>query len=34
MYFAPNSKEPQVAHITRAVVEGKEPLTLQIKQAS
>ena len=34
MYNAPNTKEPQVAHLTRAVVEGKEPLTLQLKQAS
>ena len=34
MYLAPNTKEPQVAHLTRAVVEGKEPLTLQLKQAS
>lgn len=34
MYFAPNVKEPQVAHVTRAVVEGKEPLTLQLKVAS
>ncbi|MBQ3041814.1 MAG: ATP-dependent Clp protease ATP-binding subunit ClpX [Clostridia bacterium] len=34
MYLAPNIKEPQIAHLTRAVVEGKEPLTLQLKQAS
>ena len=34
MYLAPNTKEPQIAHLTRAVVEGKEPLTLQLKQAS
>ncbi|MBQ2894937.1 MAG: ATP-dependent Clp protease ATP-binding subunit ClpX [Clostridia bacterium] len=33
MYLAPNTKEPQIAHLTRAVVEGKEPLTLQLKQA-
>ena len=32
MYLAPNTKEPQIAHLTRAVVEGKEPLTLQLKQ--
>ena len=34
MYLAPNTKEPQIAHLTRAVAEGKEPLTLQLKQAS
>ena len=34
MYNAPNCTEPQVAHLTRAVVEGKEPLTLQTKIAS
>ena len=34
MYNAPNCAEPQVAHLTRAVVEGKEPLTLKAKLAS
>ena len=34
MYHAPNTKEPQIAHVTRAVVEGKEPLTLKLKVAS
>lgn len=34
MYVAPNVKEPQIAHVTRDVVEGKTPLTLQLKSAS
>ncbi len=34
MYIAPNVKEPQIAHVTRDVVEGKTPLTLQLKSAS
>ncbi len=34
MYLAPNVKEQQVVHVTRAVVEGKAPLTLQLKVAS
>lgn len=34
MYVAPNVKQPQIAHVTRDVVEGKTPLTLQLKSAS
>lgn len=34
MYVAPNVKEPQIAHVTRDVVEGKTPLILQLKSAS
>ncbi len=30
MYQAPNCTEKQIVHITRAVVEGKEPLKLQV----